>query len=72
MIKTLILAEIMTNQKARRFNMTSNEIAKTTIIKRVIAKELTSSVAAELLNLSTRQIKRFVQKYRNEGEVGIN
>ena len=61
----------MINQKARRFNMTSNEIARTTVIKRVIAKELTGSVAAELLNLSTRQIKRLVQKYRNEGEAGI-
>ena len=71
MIKTLILEEIMTNQKARRFNMTSNEIARTTVIKRVISKELTGSVASEMLNLSTRQIKRLVQKYRNEGESGI-
>ncbi len=71
MIKTLILEEIMTNQKVRRFNMTSNEIARTTVIKRVITKELTGSVAAEMLNLSTRQIKRLVQKYRTEGEAGI-
>jgi transposase len=70
-IKTLILEEIMTNQKVRRFNMTSNEIARITVIKRVIEKELTGSVAAEMLNLSTRQIKRLVQKYRTEGEDGI-
>jgi transposase len=61
----------MMNQKVRRFNMTSDEITRTTVIKRVIAKELTGSVAAELLNLSTRQIKRLVLKYRNEGEAGI-
>lgn len=61
----------MTNLKERRFSMTSNEVTKTGIIKRVIAKEITGFVAAELLNLSTRQIKRLVKKYRNEGEVGI-
>jgi len=70
-IKILKLSEIMTNQTVRRFNMTSNEIARTSVIKRVIAKELTGSVSAELLNLSTRQVKRLVQKYRNEGEAGI-
>jgi transposase len=61
----------MTNQKERRYNMTSDEIVRTTIIKRVIAKGLTGAAAAELLNLSTRQIKRLVWKYHNEEEVGM-
>ena len=61
----------MTNQKERRFNMTSNEITRAAIIKRVITKELTGVDASDLLDLSTRQIKRLVQKYRNEGEGGI-
>ena len=51
--------------------MTCEEIRRVGIIQKVVGKALTGKEAGELLNLSTRQIKRLIRKYRDEGTSGI-
>jgi transposase-like protein len=51
--------------------MSQREIKRYDIIKRVINKELSGVEASELLNLSTRQIRRLKKKVRNKGAQGL-
>ncbi len=61
----------MTKQKERRFSMTCKEINKLTIIKQIIQRERTQVEGADLLQISVRQIKRIIKRYRIEGDAGV-
>ncbi len=49
--------------------MSTKEINRLEILERVKAKQMTQRVAAEILKLSTRQVKRLVKAYREQGAV---
>ncbi len=51
--------------------MSQKEIKKYDIIKKVINQELNGSEAANLLNLSTRQIRRLKPRVKNQGAKGL-
>lgn len=51
--------------------MTQEELKRLHIIKKVLAKELKQTEAAEKLSLSYRQIKRMIKRIRKEGDKGI-
>ncbi|MDI6786345.1 MAG: hypothetical protein QMD92_06500 [bacterium] len=50
---------------------TQNELKRLYIIKKVIDKELKQSKAAEILNLSNRQVRRIKRRISMEGDKGI-
>ena len=54
-----------------RISMTSQAIDRLVVIRKVVEKELKQYEAAEGLGLSVRQLKRLVQRYRQEGVEGI-
>ena len=51
--------------------MTQKELKRLHIIKQVLEKKLKQIEAAEMLGLSSRQIRRIVKRIREEGEKGI-
>ncbi len=51
--------------------MTEKELKKVIVIKRVIDKLITPSEAAEVLNLSERQVYRLKAKFKEQGEEGL-
>jgi len=51
--------------------MTQKELKRLYVIKQVLERRLKQIEAAELLNLSSRQIRRIVKRLRKEGEKGI-
>jgi len=51
--------------------MTQKELKRLHIIKQVLEKKLKQIEAAELLDLSSRQIRRIVKRIREEGDKGI-
>lgn len=51
--------------------MSQKEVKKYDIIKKVISKELNGSVAAKLLSLTTRHIRRLKKKVRQKGIKGL-
>lgn len=51
--------------------MSTKELKRIGIIQRVTEKKLTQKRAGEVLELSVRQIRRLVGKYREEGEKGL-
>lgn len=51
--------------------MSQKEIKRYDIIKKVINKELNGVEAAELLTLSTRQIRRLKKKVKEKGAEGL-
>jgi len=51
--------------------MSRKEIKRIGIIQRVMEKKLKQVRAAEVLDLSDRQIRRLVGRYREEGEKGL-
>lgn len=51
--------------------MSTKEVKRVGIIQRLIEKKLKQKRAAEVLELSVRQIRRVVERYREEGEKGL-
>ena len=51
--------------------MKRKELRRLHVIQKVLEKEIKQVNAAEILGLSTRQVKRIVKRVRKEGEVGI-
>lgn len=51
--------------------MSTKEVERVTVVKQVIDKRLKQNVAAKLLNLSTRQLRRLMKKYRRSGTAGL-
>jgi transposase len=54
-----------------QFTMTTQEIKRLELIGKVVDKQLTQIVAASLLNVTPRQIKRLVKRYREHGAEGL-
>ena len=52
-----------------RYLMTKKELVKVYVIKSLIDDKMTSRAAAEVLNLSERQIKRLKAGVKKDGEV---
>ena len=50
---------------ANYITMSSKEVKKYDIVRKTISKELNGTQAAQLLNLSTRQIRRLKRKVKN-------
>ena len=48
-----------------------NEIKRVYVMQQIEDKQLTGSQAAELLDLSLRQIRRLIAKYREQGAPGL-
>jgi F0F1-type ATP synthase delta subunit len=53
--------------KSGLLTMSTQEIERLTIIKRIAEKQIKQRVGAKLLNLTARQIRRLVSAYRREG-----
>ena len=51
--------------------MSKLEIERLIVLERVAKGELSQKTAAELLNLTSRQVRRLVGAYRIKGESGI-
>lgn len=51
--------------------MSLQEVKKYDILRKTITKELNGSQAAQLLNISTRQVRRLKAKVRNQGAEGL-
>jgi hypothetical protein len=51
--------------------MSSKEVKKYDIVRKTISKELNGAQAAQVLNLSTRQIRRLKKKVKNQGAKGL-
>src|SRR3984957_12849863 len=58
-------------QRSVRITMSLRELDRLNCIQAVIDGELPARRAAERLALSTRQIRRLADRYRNEGPVGL-
>lgn len=56
---------------ANYITMSSKEVKKYDIVRKTISKELNGAQAAQLLNLSTRQIRRLKNKVKNRGAKGL-
>lgn len=54
-----------------RVTMTQKEISRLQLITKVIEKRETIQQAANYLGLSTRQVKRLVKAFKNEGPEGL-
>lgn len=52
-------------------SMSTKETERITIMDHLIAKRIKQKHAARQLNLSTRQIKRILKRYKREGAVGL-
>ena len=50
--------------------MSSKEISKLEVMQRLKEKSLSQRAAAEMLNVSVRQVKRMFKSYREEGAAG--
>lgn len=51
--------------------MSKKEIYRSEVIARVVCKEITQKIAAELLSLNIRHIKRLCKRYNREGALGL-
>ena len=51
--------------------MSHQELTRHTIIESVVSKHLTQSQASHRLKISTRQVKRLVKRYRDQGVAGL-
>ena len=58
--------------KVTRAAFSSQELRKVEVISQVVNRELKQVRAAELLGLSTRQIRRLVKRYRDNGSIGLS
>lgn len=52
-------------------SMSINELSRLKIIQKVLEKSLIQSEAANILNVSERQIRRMVRKYKDNGVKGL-
>ena len=52
-------------------SMSMNELSRLEIIQKVIEKRLNQSKASDILNVSDRQIRRMVRRYKDEGATGL-
>ncbi len=52
-------------------NMSRKELDRLSVIQRVDRSELSQMYAAQMMNLSTRQIRRLLVRYRTNGEQGL-
>lgn len=52
-------------------SMSMNELNRVEIIKKVLEKSLNQSEAANILNVSNRQIRRMVRQYKDNGVKGL-
>ncbi|GAG02686.1 unnamed protein product, partial [marine sediment metagenome] len=55
------------NKREETYHMTDKEMARLIVAERLIAGEITIKDAAEVLRLSTRQVKRIKKKVRLNG-----
>ena len=55
----------------KRVTFSMNEIKRVYVMQQIEDKQLTGSQAAELLDLSLRQIRRLIAKYREQGAPGL-
>ncbi len=51
--------------------MNIKELKRLQVINKVLEKQIKQVEAAELLNLTDRQVRRIVKRLREEGEIGI-
>ena len=51
--------------------MSAKELSRLEVMQRLSEKRLTQNEAAEILSLSTRQVKRLLRKYRQAGASGL-
>lgn len=55
----------------RLLKMSSKELNRLEVMQRLSRKQMSQKEAGMLLNLSTRQIKRLLQAYRQSGAAGL-
>lgn len=55
----------------RHMTMSQKEVGRLSVIQAVIDKRLGQAAAARQLQLSTRQVKRLVRRYREDGAAGL-
>ena len=53
------------------YTMSHKELSRLEVIQKVIRKELKQGIAAELLNLSIRQVQRLRDHYKAQGTLGL-
>ena len=58
-------------KEERTFRLSTKELRRMPVIRKVIEKELTRVRAAELLGLSERQVGRVAARLQSEGEGGL-
>ena len=51
--------------------ISSEELRRRGVIKKVLAKELNQQEASEVMGVSDRQVRRIVRRVREEGERGV-
>ena len=51
--------------------MSRKELQRFHIIQKVLEGVITQKEASQILSISDRQVRRFVQRVRNEGEQGV-
>ncbi len=56
---------------AELVSMSAPELDRLTVIERVLEKRLTQAVAGKQLGITTRQVRRLVERYRRDGAVGL-
>ncbi len=57
--------------KRIRYTMTSQEIERVSMMKRIESRDLSQQEAGEILSLSVRQIKRLWKRYKASGSEGL-
>lgn len=58
-------------KEERTFHLSTKELRRMPVIRKVIEKELTQVRASELLGLSERQVSRIAARLKSEGEGGL-
>ena len=51
--------------------MSDKELARKTIVERVLDKQMTQKKGAEKLNITERHFRRILRRYRQEGDAGL-
>ena len=54
-----------------RVTMSSKEVRRVHVIRQVMDRQLTQRNAGALLGLTTRQVRRLIQRVRAEGQAGV-
>jgi hypothetical protein len=57
--------------REERITLTKREIERLTVVRQVMRRELKQKVAAEVLSLTTRQVRNLVRKVERDGAKGI-